>query len=128
MSEPLPDLKTLPERLRWARERAGFTSPREAARAFGWNPNTYKSHELGIRGVRGLPETTLKKYGRALRVPWEWLTLGVVASPSQSEEIARMLDYLAPEDRNAVERMVRGLAERREDAIPRETKAPKKRR
>jgi Peptidase S24-like len=75
------------ERLRFARELAGFASPRAAASAFGWNANTYKSHENGVRGARGLPETALRKYARALRVPWEWLAVGRDGEPVQALDV-----------------------------------------
>lgn len=75
------------ERLRFARERAGFGSPRAAASAFGWNENTYKSHENGVRGVRGLPEVALRKYARAFRVPWEWLAVGRDGEPIKTIDV-----------------------------------------
>lgn len=45
MSEPA-------DRLRQLRLRKGFSTASDAAKAFGWNEHTYKSHENGIRGVR----------------------------------------------------------------------------
>lgn len=73
----LPHLPTLSARLKFARERAKFDSPRGAARAFGWNENTYKSHENGMRGPRaGEFEAILRRYARAFKVPWEWLATG----------------------------------------------------
>lgn len=44
--------KTPADRLRGLRIKKGFPGPIEAARAFGWNEHTYKSHENGIRGIR----------------------------------------------------------------------------
>lgn len=64
---------TVAERLREARIACGFSGPNEAARAFGWNVNTYKSHENGIRGV---PRDTITQYARAFRVAPEWLQFG----------------------------------------------------
>ncbi len=67
----------MPGRLKFARERAKFESPRSAARAFGWNENTYKSHENGMRAPRGSDlEPVLRRYARAFKVPWEWLATG----------------------------------------------------
>lgn len=71
-----PDLKTQSGRLRWARENAGYTSIRAAALAFGWNENTYKSHEQGIRGGEGLKTKHLEKYARAFKVSEAWLATG----------------------------------------------------
>lgn len=75
--------KNFQERLQWARKQAGFSSPRAAADAFEWNPNTYKSHENGIRGKdRPPPEDVVKKYARAYRVDFVWLYAGV-GSPTR---------------------------------------------
>lgn len=52
------------ERLRKAREKAGFESASEAARAFGWGVSGYIHHENGTRAF-GLDAAT--KYGRAFR-------------------------------------------------------------
>lgn len=61
------------ERLEWAREQAGFDNPREAARNFSWNENTYKSHENGLRGFR---YDSARRYGRAFKVSPAWLMTG----------------------------------------------------
>jgi len=61
------------DRLRHARVAAGFATAAEAAIRFGWNPNTYKSHENGQRGVK--PETS-EQYARAFRVSPAWLSFG----------------------------------------------------
>lgn len=45
-------MKEPSDRLRELRIKKRFGSPSEAARAFGWNEHTYKSHENGIRGIR----------------------------------------------------------------------------
>ncbi|MFN3891962.1 MAG: XRE family transcriptional regulator [Beijerinckiaceae bacterium] len=62
------------ERLEWARIRAGHSSPRAAAEAFGWNPNTYKSREQGLRGIPDQDE--VRKYARAFGVSFVWLLSG----------------------------------------------------
>jgi DNA-binding XRE family transcriptional regulator len=61
------------ERLRRARESAGYKSAIDAARAFGWKDPTYYSHE---NGSRGLTMTTANRYGRAFRVSPIWLLTG----------------------------------------------------
>jgi len=71
-----PDLSTQAGRLRHARLQSHFSSMRSAAQRFGWNENTYKSHELGIRRGGSLPEADAKKYARAFRVSAEWLLTG----------------------------------------------------
>lgn len=61
------------DRLRKARIRAGFETPADAARRFGWNENTYKSHENGARGFK---RDGAVEYARAFRVSPSWLLLG----------------------------------------------------
>lgn len=61
------------ERLRQAREKAGYRDASEAARAFGWTVPTYISHENGTRGLR--PDVA-KKYAKSFRVPSQWLLYG----------------------------------------------------
>jgi hypothetical protein len=75
-SSEFPDLQTPGGRLRWAREAWGLPSSRAAAERFGWNENTYKSHELGIRGSEGFKLKTAERYARAFGVSVEWLTTG----------------------------------------------------
>jgi hypothetical protein len=77
-----PDLKTQAGRLQWAREQyvtadgGRLLSPRKAAQHFGWNENTYKSHESGIRQGEGLKLKHAEKYARALNVDIAWLMTG----------------------------------------------------
>lgn len=40
------------DRLRNLRIKKGFETASDAAKAFGWNEHTYKSHENGTRGIR----------------------------------------------------------------------------
>jgi transcriptional regulator with XRE-family HTH domain len=59
------------ERLRWAREQHGkYSTPTEAARAFGWTVSTYLGHENGDRSPS---RDAARRYARAYRVRWEWL-------------------------------------------------------
>jgi len=61
------------DRLQDARRQAGYPTAREAAAAFGWNPNTYKSHENGKRGIK---RAMAERYGRAYGVSPAWLLTG----------------------------------------------------
>lgn len=70
-----PDLTTQAGRLRYARA-LRYSSMRGAANAHGWNENTYKSHELGIRRDGALPEEDARKYARAFGVSPQWLLTG----------------------------------------------------
>jgi Peptidase S24-like len=65
-----PDLSSPSGRLQWARRQAGYKSPRAAARARGWNENTYRAHESGRNRYR---EVEAKRYGQAFAVSWVWL-------------------------------------------------------
>lgn len=87
-----PDLTTQSGRLRHARMRK-YSSMRGAANAFGWNENTYKSHEQGIRRDGALTEDDAKRYARAFGVSAGWLMTG------KGDAISR--DSLTPPRRQA---------------------------
>ena len=70
-----PDLRTQAGRLRHARMRK-HSSMRGAATAHGWNENTYKSHEQGIRRDGALTEDDARRYARAFGVSLSWLLTG----------------------------------------------------
>lgn len=91
------------QRLRWARERAGYSSASEAASAFGWKVPTYIGHE---NGSRGFSAETAASYGRALRVPAEWILFGgnlkerqeddgLATLPSEDEAFVPVYDVAA---------------------------------
>lgn len=61
------------ERLKSARESAGYVDAATAARRFGWSEPTYRGHE---NGTRNFPNATAERYARAFRVAPEWLILG----------------------------------------------------
>lgn len=63
-------MDTIAKRLAWARARAGYPTPTEAARTRGWTISTYLGHENGDRNPS---RATAKKYARAFKVRWEWL-------------------------------------------------------
>lgn len=94
------DTRTPSGRLRWARENwvgplgVRLTSPRDAARYFEWNENTYKSHENGVRAKRGISDKDLAKYARAFKVNAGWLAAGVGPIYAKDD-----LDHLSPEER-----------------------------
>lgn len=71
MSEPDPS--TPHGRLQIARSKAGYQTASEAARAFGWNENTYRSHE---NGERGLKRPVAERYAKAFKVSPAYLLLG----------------------------------------------------
>jgi transcriptional regulator with XRE-family HTH domain len=66
----------LSDRLKFARERAGFTGPdglRRAAEALGVNRSTYTQHENGTRGFK---RDAAVQYARKFKVPLDWLLTG----------------------------------------------------
>ncbi len=63
-------MRTPAERLREARQKRGYAGPSEVSERFGWNVNTYKSVE---NGIRGLSKANAKKWARALRTTAQWL-------------------------------------------------------
>lgn len=64
------------DRLRLAREQAGFTTAAEAAERFGWTVTTYRHHE---NGTRNFPDATAMEYAKKFKVTPEWLILGADA-------------------------------------------------
>lgn len=82
------------ERLQQARAQAGFGSPTDAARAYGWNQSTYISHE---NGTRGLKPAVVERYAKAFRVPAEWILYakGTKATPEQkAARTVRVVGYV----------------------------------
>jgi hypothetical protein len=75
------------DRLQIARQNAGFENATDAARAFAWNENTYRSHENGERGLR---LAIAERYAAAFETSAAWLLTG------EGEDEAR------PEPKNIV--------------------------
>lgn len=61
------------ERLKLARETAGYASASAAADRFGWKQQTYLAHE---NGSRGYPKGKAEVYAKAFKVGLEWLISG----------------------------------------------------
>ena len=64
---------TIHERLRSARQDAGYASAAAAAKAFGWPIGTYSCHENGSRGIK---LDVMERYARAFEVDPLWLLHG----------------------------------------------------
>lgn len=77
------------DRLRKAREKAGFSSARAAALRFGWTPSTYASHENGQTPV---PAREAPKYARAFRVSPGWILTG--EGEAQTNNVARVMGLI----------------------------------
>ena len=61
------------DRLRELRIKKGYATASDAARAYGWNENTYKSHENGERGIK-LP--VARKYATAFGSSAAYILVG----------------------------------------------------
>ena len=85
-------MEELKDRLRWARERAGFKSASDAARHLRVSEPTYLGHENGSRGA----VRNIQKYARAFRVNPVWLLTGN-GEPTGSK-IEQIYTHLPPED------------------------------
>jgi phage repressor protein C with HTH and peptisase S24 domain len=68
------------ERLKTAREAAGFSTVPEACQRFGWKQSTYFGHENGSRGIT---TKMAAEYGRAFRVSPEWILFGGASPPAR---------------------------------------------
>lgn len=76
------------ERLRAAREAAGYDSGSSAAKAFGWGESTYLGHENGSRGLRA---KVAQVYAHAFSVEPEWLLYGDDDAPVLIRRIRQRL-------------------------------------
>lgn len=76
------------DRLKQARERAGYTSAKSAAEAMGVSVATYIQHE---NGTRGFPSGRAERYARFFRVAPEWLLYGTRASNTTAVELGPRL-------------------------------------
>lgn len=97
-------MKSAPsDRLREAREKAGFAGPAAAARRYGWNADSYKSHENGFRGIR---VEVAEKYAKVFRVSAAWILTGAPegapALTSQERNLLEKFSLLSAEGKLSV--------------------------
>lgn len=82
-------MDTIAERLRDARERAGFPSAKAAAEAFGWTESAYRHHE---NGTRTFDVDAARRYAAAFRVNPAWLlALDRMSAPDTYSPLATNL-------------------------------------
>jgi phage repressor protein C with HTH and peptisase S24 domain len=67
-------METMGDRLKWARQKAGFRSARAAALKHGWKVSTYSAHE---NGQNEYGEDEAKGYGKAFKRSPGWLLTGI---------------------------------------------------
>jgi transcriptional regulator with XRE-family HTH domain len=79
-------LNTLNERLRNARQRAGFDTATRAIDLFGWKNSTYRAHENGQNNY-GVEEA--KAYAMAYGVTPSWLLIGDTKETSPSSTVQK---------------------------------------
>lgn len=77
-------MSTMADRLREARESAGYRSAAEAARILDIPEPTYTAHENGSRGFRA---TSATRYARMFKTTPEWLLFGKVPKADIPAEI-----------------------------------------
>ncbi|WP_162243328.1 XRE family transcriptional regulator [Methylobacterium sp. Leaf399] len=66
-------MKTVAERLKWARDKAGFADAADAIERLGFVSSTYYGHENGDRVPRA---DKIREYARLYNVPYVWLLEG----------------------------------------------------
>lgn len=109
--DKFPSLDEPHERLAWARKKAGNEDATAAARRYGWNENTYRSHE---NGTRGITKKAAAKYAARLRVPVEWLLLGQGSMvPPIDPEVPILWTRLTDHDREEMKEYMRFRARKR---------------
>lgn len=84
-------MDTPAERLRFARQRAGYKTGKGAAKALGFPVSTYLGHE---NGSRGFPAKKADVYARRFKVSPEWLLYGKGEAPGETEEPTAEVVYL----------------------------------
>lgn len=80
------------DRLRQRRIAAGFKTASDAARRYGWNENTYRSHENTTRNV---PRKWLLSYAKAYGVTLSWLTTGTEESLSAASNAGQVIPVVS---------------------------------
>lgn len=71
-----PGEMTPNERLKIAREAAGYENQAAAAAALGISVNTYRQHENDTRNLGGIPRDKAPIYARKFKVSLDWLLTG----------------------------------------------------
>lgn len=101
------------QRLRQARELAGFETAVEAADALGVPRSTYIGHE---NGHRGFPASRAPQYARKFKVSEEWLLFGkgnsaLVDVDQNDAEVVDIWDHIPFERRSQALEILRTFAE-----------------
>jgi phage repressor protein C with HTH and peptisase S24 domain len=84
-------METMGDRLKWARDKAGYRSARSAALANGWVESTYRSHETG---GRLFDFDWAARYGRVFKVDPLWLLHGVMGRDRPNDRQIAIMGYI----------------------------------
>lgn len=78
MSTEWSRLKEPHERLKWARQHAGFDTAKAAADSLGMKKDTYSAYERepGKSKTTGLDHQSAIRFARKFKISWEWLLIG----------------------------------------------------
>lgn len=80
-------MESVSDRLRQAREAAGYENAREAANSLGLTYSTYAGHENGSRGPK---REQLMQYARKFKVSTDWLLTGKGPPPIGPRQVPVM--------------------------------------
>ncbi len=94
-------METTADRLRQARQQAGFNTAAEAIERYGWTKSTTYCHENGLRGLT----RHAKKYARAYGISIDWLLTGKGGMKTLNEDY----DALPPNIQKIAEEIIHGL-------------------
>lgn len=83
-------MSELSDRLRTARQMAGYDRPKDAVEAFGFTGPTYYQHEAGLRTPR---RDATERYARAYRVDYNWLLTGA-GEPRPKSKLIPIVGYV----------------------------------
>lgn len=86
----LRGMETPNQRLKWARERAGFEHAADAARAMDIATTTYQAHE---NGHRGFPASRAPQYARRFKVSEQWLLYGIGEPAIEGAEVIPFMPH-----------------------------------
>lgn len=102
------------ERLRLAREAAGFATAVDAADALGVPRSTYIGHE---NGHRGFPAKRAPTYARRFKVSEEWLLYGkgdMVPTGTTTAQVINIFERMPADKHDEAIRVLKALANLRE--------------
>lgn len=101
------------DRLKQAREKAGFPSARAAAIKHHWSISTYASHENGQ--TPEIPHEAARKYAKAFKVTAAWLTHaeGDMHPVIAKDQLEKLIKSIPPESRPEAIQFLEYLATRR---------------